>query len=113
MHKYLCWSSICELRDDGIEFFKGETFIWWSFMVDWSIVHHLHNIVIIQVLMKLLSNGPELFKINHSVLILIEQGEDPLQSIFGLGFPYSWADDIEEFRKLDRFVLFSKSMDER
>ena len=48
-----------------------------------------------------------------SILILMEQGEEILQSIFGVGFPYSWADDIEEFRKLDRFALFSKSLDER
>lgn len=47
-------------------------------------MQHLNDVVIVEVLVKLLRNDSEFLEVNDSILILIEEGKDSSDSIFGL-----------------------------
>lgn len=62
--------------------------------------------------MKLFGNSPELLIIDDSILILVENGKNFPDTVFGLGLSHSGAYDVQELRELDRFVFVSESVDE-
>ena len=63
-------------------------------MVDVSAVEHFKEIIIIHVLFKLSGDGLEFFKINLSILILVEDSENSLESVLGLGFTNFAAGEV-------------------
>lgn len=76
-------------------------------------VEHLEQVVVVEVLVKLLGDGLELLEIDGSVLVLVVERKHAAESVFGLGFTNLRADDAEEFLEADWLVLVSKRVDER
>lgn len=74
-------------------------------MVDVSAVQQLQSLVIVEGLVEAFGDGLELFKLNESVLILVKDSEDSLESVLGFGFSDLVSDDIQELLKVDGFVL--------
>jgi hypothetical protein len=75
-------------------------------------VQHFYDIVIVDGVVKLLGNSLELLEVNHSVLVLVEKGEDSLEAILGLGLTNSGGNDVDELILTDGFVLILETGDE-
>lgn len=74
-------------------------------------VHHLQDIFIVQVFVQLLGNSTKLLEVDNSVLVLVEQREDLPETGLCLGFTHLAADDVQELRELNWFILVSQAVD--
>ena len=81
-------------------------------MVDVGAVHKFKDFIIIKVVKELFGDSFELFEVDGSVLILVEQCEHFSEAVLGLGLSNSGTDDVKEFVEVDGFVLISKPGDE-
>ena len=75
-------------------------------------VHHFQNFVIIDTVLKVFGNALEFFKVNNSVIILIEKSENSLDSVLGLDFTNLAGSNINELLESDGFALFFKTIDD-
>lgn len=82
-------SFVVELGHDSVELLKSEAFIGGGLLVDMGRVNQFKKVVVIDWVMELFGDAFELLKVNNSVLVLIIEREDPLDSVFGLGLSYS------------------------
>lgn len=105
-------SFVGELGHDGVELVKGEAFVGGGLVVDVGAVHQFEEFVIVDVFVELFGDGFELFEVNASVFVLVEETEDYSESVFGLGLSDTGSDDVEEFVEGDWFVFVSESGDE-
>ena len=105
-------SFVGELRNDAIEFLEGEAFVGWGFVIDVRAVHHFQQLVVIQSFMDPFANGFEIFVVNDSVLISIEDGEDSFQSVLGFGFSNFVSNAVKELFEIDGFVLVFETNDQ-
>jgi hypothetical protein len=105
-------SFVGELGDDSVELIESEAFIGSGFVVDVGAVHKFEEFVIVEVVEELFGDSFELFEVDGSVLVLVEQGEHLLEAVLGLGLTDSVTDDVEELVEVDGSVLVSKSDDE-
>lgn len=80
-------------------------------MVDVGGVKHFEDVVVVDSVLDLLGNALELLEVDDSVLILIVQGVESLESVLGFGLSDFGSDDINEFVESDGFVFFFKSVD--
>ena len=80
-------------------------------MVDVGGVKHFEDVVVVDSVLDLPGNALELLEVDDSVLILIVQGVESLESVLGFGLSDFGSDDINEFVESDGFVFFFKSVD--
>ena len=80
-------------------------------MVDVGGVKHFEDVVVVDSVLDLSGNALELLEVDDSVLILIVQGVESLESVLGFGLSDFGSDDINEFVESDGFVFFFKSVD--
>ena len=80
-------------------------------MVDVGGVKHFEDVVVVDSVLDLPGNAFELLEVDDSVLILIVQGVESLESVLGFGLSDFGSDDINEFVESDGFVFFFKSVD--
>ena len=80
-------------------------------MVDVGRVKHFEDVVVVDSVLDLPGNAFELLEVDDSVLILIVQGVESLESVLGFGLSDFGSDDINEFVESDGFVFFFKSVD--
>jgi hypothetical protein len=71
-------SFVGKLADNGVKLLKGKALVGGSLVVDVSAVKHLQKIVVVKSIVELLGNCLELLEVNHSVLVLVEQGKHSL-----------------------------------
>jgi hypothetical protein len=76
-------------------------------------VHHLKDIVIVKVFVQLLGDGSELLEVDHAILVFVEDTEDFLEAVLGLGLSDFRANDVQELRELNWLVLVPERMDQR
>lgn len=105
------WSFVGELADNGVEFFESESLIGWGLVVDVGAVLQFKQIVIVDGIVELLSDLLELLEVNYSVLVLIEQSEDSLETVLGLGLAHPWGDDVNELIESDGLGLVPETND--
>jgi hypothetical protein len=82
-------------------------------VVDGRTVHHLKDIVIVKVFVQLLGDGSELLEVDHAILVFVEDTEDFLEAVLGLGLSDFRANDVQELRELNWLVLVPERMDQR
>ena len=75
-------------------------------MVDVGGVKHFEDVVVVDSVLDLPGNAFELLEVDDSVLILIVQGVESLESVLGFGLSDFGSDDINEFVESDGFVFF-------
>ena len=80
-------------------------------MVDVGGMKHFEDVVVVDSVLDLSGNALELLEVDDSVLILIVQGVESLESVLGFGLSDFGSDDINEFVESDGFVFFFKSVD--
>jgi hypothetical protein len=105
-------SFVGEFGYNSVEFVEGEALIGGGLLVNVGAVEHLEELIVIQVFVELFGHSFELFEVDGSVLVLVEQCEHSLEAVFGLGLSDSGADDVEEFFKVKGFVLVLETDDE-
>jgi hypothetical protein len=76
-------------------------------------VHHLKDIVIVKVFVQLLGDGSELLEVDHAILVFVEDTEDFLEAVLGLGLSDFRANDVQKLRELNWLVLVPERMDQR
>ena len=104
--------SFVELGDDLVELLEGEALVGGGVVVDGGAVHHLDDVVVVEVLVELLRDHAELLEVDHPVLVLVEEGEDPADAVLGLGLADARADDVQELGEGDGLVLVAQPVDE-
>jgi hypothetical protein len=82
-------------------------------VVDGRTVHHLKDIVIVKVFVQLLGDGSELLEVDHAILVFVEDTEDFLEAVLGLGLSDFRANDVQKLRELNWLVLVPERMDQR
>lgn len=105
-------SFVGPLRHDSVELLELDALAGCGLLVDVGAVEHFEQVVVIEVFVELLGDGLELFEIDGSVLVLVVQGEDATEAVFGLGFTNFRADDAEELFEADGLILVSECVDE-
>lgn len=81
-------------------------------MVDVGAVQQFQELVIVQSLVNPFGDGLELFEIDDPVFILVEDGEDPSESVLGLGLSDFVSHHIQELVEVDGFVLILEGSDQ-
>ena len=75
-------------------------------------VHHLEDFVVVDSVLKIFSDAFELFKVDHSVIVLVEKSENSLDSVLGLAFTNLTGSNVNELIKIDGFALLFKAVDD-
>ena len=81
-------------------------------MIDVRAVHHFQHLVIIESFVDPFGNVFEILVVDNSVLILVEDGEDFFQSVFGFGFSNFVSDAVKELIEVNGFVLVFETNDQ-
>ena len=75
-------------------------------------VHHFQEVVIVDSLLQPLANGLELLELDHSVFVVVEDGEHLLEPVLGLDLAYSGANDVKVLVEGDGSLLVPEGVDE-
>ena len=105
-------SLVVELGDDVVELLEGEALVGGGLLVDVGGVDEFEEVVVVDGVVELLGDGLELLEVDDSVLVLVVEGEDPLDAVLGLGLAHPRGDDVDELILADGLVLVLESVDE-
>lgn len=105
-------SFVGELGNDSVELVESDKLVGRGLLADVSAVEQLEELVIIDTVLDPLGNALELLEVNDSILVLVVEGENFLETFLGLGLAYAGADDFKELFEGDCFVLILESKNE-
>jgi len=75
-------------------------------------VHHLQNLVVINIVLQVFGNLLELLEVNDSVLVLVEEFEDSLNAVLGLDLSDLTGSNVDKLFKTDGLALFFETVDD-
>ena len=102
-------SFVVELRHNSVKLIKTDNLVRLSLLVNMRTVHHLQNVVVVQIVLQFLAHHLELLKVNRPVPILVEQIEYSFHPIFGLRLSNSGTNYVQKLIEVDWAFSISKS----
>ncbi len=100
--------SVVVMRDDLIKLIECEFLVWLRLAVNENTVHQFQQWLVIQMLSNGSGDFLQLFKSDHSWVLLIVQSPNPLKSVSGSVLSDLAANHIHELLKSQNLVSFSQ-----